>query len=411
MSNNLRLFIAVLGSFLFGYHTAIISGALLFLQSTMQLSLFEEGAIVSMILIGALLGSVAAGPIADKWGRKKTLLLSTLFYLAGTLILIFSPTVEMLIIGRFIAGVGLGLSSLITPLYLAEIAPTETRGRIVSLHQWAITIGIFVAYLINMAFAESGNWRAMFALALPPALGQFFGIFFLRETPIWIAKGHTGGGYKELFSPAMRPLLWIGLLLSLFQQITGINTIIYFAPKIFQIAGYSSAIVAIFATVLIGFVNILATLLSAWLMDRIGRRPLLLIGVSGMAISLFLLSFALFFRFPFVDPIAVVSLIIYVAFFAIGLGPVTWVVLSEIYSIHVRAKAMSLAVFLNWAANALVSFSFLDIVKGIGLSGAFLVYAIIGLLAIGFILKRIPETREKSIEEIQLLFLKKKSKS
>ena len=392
---------AALGPFLFGYSTAIISGALLFLRTHFSPSLFQEGMMVSAVLLGALLGSTLAGKVADHIGRKRTILITAFLFIVGSIICTVTPTIELFILGRFICGAAVGLTSVITPLYLTEFAPVEKRGAFVSVNQFSVTVGILCAYLINYAFAFSANWRAMFALALVPAVIQFFGMFFLPESPAWNKGTLTRKKWKELWNPRLKKALIIGLGLNIFQQITGINVIIYYAPMIFQMAGFASVEGAIFASIGIGGINVIATLLSLWMLDKLGRVPLLLIGLSGMAISLFAVSWGFFTESLIIDRLAMVGLILYVACFAIGIGVTTALIISEIYPVQARAKAMSLATFSNWLFNFFVAFTFPYLFKALNAAGSFFLYGVICLFALLFVYYFVPETKGKTFDQIQ----------
>ena len=425
--------VAALSGFLFGYHTGIISGALIFLIPAFQLSIVEQGMVVSFILLGALLGALTAGVLADRIGRKRTIVITAVILVIGAATICFGHSLEAILLGRFISGVSIGVISVAAPLYLAEISPPHHRGAFVSGYQLAITLGILGSFIVNFFLADSGNWRGMFAIGMIPALVQWLALFFVPESPAWLFRHgrdelaiktlrrlrkdhewrhqveamkstidpHKRGVWKTLFSSKLRPVLLIGVLLSIVQQITGINTVIYYAPKIFETAGFTSATVAILATLGIGIVNVVATVFSVWLLDRVGRRILLIIGSLGMACSLGFLSAAFFSQSAMIDQIALFSLMGYVVFFAIGLGPSTWVILSEIYPLKVRGKAMTLATFANWAFNYLVALTFLDLLHSIGAEGTFLLYALISAMSCWFIFRFIPETKGKSLEEIE----------
>lgn len=425
--------VAAFGGFLYGYHTGIISGALIYLTPVYHLSIAQQGIVVSIILIGALLGSLLAGVLADKAGRKRTIAFTSALFIIGAATIALSESYEMLLIGRFVSGLGVGVIALSAPLYLAEVSPPHYRGRFVACYQLMIALGILVSFLVNYIFSLSADWRWMFAIGIFPALFQMVALFFLPETPAWLFKhglhDHAiltlgrlrkdkewmhhieemktaasplkRGAWKSLFHSKLRFVLLIGIILSSFQQITGINTVIFYAPKIFQTAGFASATGAILATLGIGIINVLVTFVSTWILDKVGRRQLLLIGTAGMALSLGFLSLAFFFQSQMIGMIALFSLMAYVAFFAIGLGPVTMVFISEIYPMKVRGKAMTIAIFVNWVFNYLVSLTFLDLIGGIGARGTFLMYALISALAFWFVFRYIPETKGKSLEEIE----------
>lgn len=437
-SNLLIISIANLSGFLFGYHTAVISGALIFLAPALGLSVAEQGIVVSTILLGAILGALIGGSLSDRFGRKKTLILTAFLFTLGSLVISIADDYAYLLSGRGISGVGLGIASVVCPLYLAETSSSKYRGGIVSSYQLAITIGILVAFGVNYALASTGKWRLMFALGGIPALMQIGALFFIPETPTWLVRkgrneqakvafarvrkgekwgayltelekspgAHRLGKWKDLFRGKGGWLVCLGLMLSVFQQITGVNTVIYYAPQIFQSAGFASAQGAIFATLGIGIINVIATLFSVWLIDRIGRRKLLLIGVGAMALSLAVLSVAFWINLPRIDLIAVTSLMAYISFFAIGLGPVTWVLLSEIFPLKIRAKAMTVAIFANWFSNYIVSLTFLNLTQWIHPSGCFALYGILCVFSFLFIYRLIPETKGKSLEEIEERLLK-----
>ncbi len=429
--------VAAFGGFLYGFHTGVIAGALIFLIPSFHLSTADQGMVVSIILLGGLVGALAAGSFADHFGRKRTILVSSALFILGAALIALCNSYEHLLLGRFISGLGVGIVSLAAPLYLAEISPARYRGSFVSLFQLAIAIGILFSFAVNYLFAESANWRWMFVMGIFPAIVQMLALFFLPETPAWLfkrglekhaimiiarlrrdthwqmqveamkntANPQESGNWKSLFSPKLRFILMIGVILSACQQITGINTVIFYAPKIFDLAGFHSTTGAIVATCGIGAINVLVTGLSVLLLRKIGRRTLLLIGVAGMALSLTFLAIAFFTEWSFIDRASVLSLMGYVAFFAIGLGPVTWVILSEIYPLKVRGKAMTIVIFVNWACNYLVSLTFLDLIAMLKIEGAFLLYALVSALALWFIYRFIPETRGKSLEEIEASIL------
>ncbi|MEN9344464.1 MAG: putative metabolite transport protein ywtG [Chlamydiota bacterium] len=425
--------IATLSGFLFGYHTAVISGALLFLSSAFHLSIANQGVIVSIVLVGCIFGSLIGGTMTERWGRKQTLLIASILFIVGAVLLSLSESYTCLIWGRLISGVAVGLVSIAAPLYISEISPPRHRGMFVSSYQLAITMGILGSFIVNYFYTQEGNWRCMFFIGAIPAALQFVGLTFLRETPPWLFKkgedekalnllqklrygkqwvsqaeamksaahSHKKMTWAALYSSKLRFVLIIGLVLSCFQQITGINTVIYYAPKIFEIAGFTSVAGAMIATVGVGVINTLATLVSVWLLDRIGRRKLLLIGTVGMGIALLIIAMGFFSNSSWLDELSVLSLMAYVSFFAIGLGPVTWVLLAEIYPLKIRSRAMALAALVNWSFNYLVSLTFLDLIQGIGPGLTFLLYALISMLSFGFVFLFIPETKGKTLEEIE----------
>jgi sugar porter (SP) family MFS transporter len=439
---NIAAAITATGGLLFGYDTGVISGALLFIrQDFAPLSPFVEGIIVSTLLVGAVLGALSGGPLSDRVGRRPTALLAAVIFGAGALAVAFAPSVAFIIFGRFLLGLGVGLASMIVPLYIAEIAPADRRGALVSLNQLMITIGILLSYIVGVIFTPIEGWRYMFGVALIPALILGIGMFMLPESPRWlfehgqIAKARTvlsrsrspeevdrefqemeeikeleeeqaRVSYKELLAPYVRPALIIGIGLAIFQQVTGINTVIYYAPTILQGVGFSEG-GAIAATALgVGVVNVGFTILAVYIIDRVGRRPLLIIGLIGMTISLALLGlvFATGGAGGAAGLLATVCLALYIASFAISLGPVFWLMISEIYPLRIRGTAMSVASIANWGSNWLVALTFPVLLATLGGAGSFWLFAVLGVVAWIFVYFRVPETKGRSLEEIEASF-------
>jgi MFS transporter, SP family, galactose:H+ symporter len=430
---------AALGGLLFGYDTGVISGALIFIRKSFALSTFQQEYVVSVVLVGAAIGALGGGRIADRIGRRVTLLITSVIFIAGAVVCAAAVSVPMLVVGRGIVGLGIGLASTTVPLYISEVSPAKARGWQVSLFQLAITIGILAAYLVDYAFAPSEAWRWMLGLAVIPGLLLGAGMLFLPETPRWLAKhsdvttsrgvlvrirgtanveaefqeiqatlavSQEHGRWSDLWTPAVRPALVIGIGLAIFQQITGINTVIYYAPTIIQKAGISSASGAILATAGIGLVNVLMTIVSMWLIDRMGRRPLLLVGIAGMVITLGVLGLA--FRISAesatLAQVAVVTLMAYVASFAISLGPIFWLLIAEIYPLKIRGLAEGTAAASNWASNFLVSLTFLTLVEMFGPTWTFWLYGLLAVAAWFFCYHLVPETKGRTLEEIERSF-------
>ncbi|MBS0616055.1 MAG: MFS transporter [Verrucomicrobia bacterium] len=388
--------VASFSGFQFGYNTAIISGALIYVAYDFPMSLKEQGWFVSIILLGALLGAMLASQTATRLGRKNSMMLAAVLFIVSGIMTGLGQELNIVTLGRFLQGAAIGLVSVVSPMYLAEISPSEKRGFYVSCNQFAITIGIVFAY--GIAFLFAGNWHVMFGFGVVPALIQVLGLLFVIDSP---AKDTEKGSWKTLFSPQLAWPLMIGLFVSIFQQITGINAVIYFAPTIFKEAGFGSSSGALLASFGIGIINVIATAVSLVLLDKWGRRPLLLGSLVGMAIALIVMSSALMTQSLFVGHISVICLMLYVAAFAMGTGPVPWLILSEIYIPSVRGLAMSLAIFVNWLSNFFVAFTFLDFAAGLTVAGTFFVYA--ALCVIGFFVawKIVPETKGRSLNEIE----------
>ena len=441
---NTAALIAATGGLLFGYDTGVISGALLFIrQDFAPLSPFMEGIIVSTLLVGAVLGAISGGPLSDRFGRRPAALLAAVIFGLGALAVAFAPSVAFIVFGRLLLGIGVGLASMIVPLYIAELAPASRRGALVSLNQLMITIGILLSYIVGVMFAPIEGWRWMFGVALIPALVLLIGMFMLPESPRWLFnKGQLEKaravlsrsrsqeevdlefremeeikraeeeqerdrvGYAELLSPYVMPAVIIGVGLAIFQQVTGINTVIYYAPTILQGVGFSEA-GAIAATALgVGVVNVGVTILAVFIIDRAGRRPLLIIGLIGMVISLTLLGvvFATGGTGGAAGVLATVCLGLYIASFAISLGPVFWLMISEIYPLNIRGKAMSVASLANWSSNWLVALTFPVLLATLGGAGSFWLFAGLGIVAWFFVYFRVPETKGKTLEEIEAEF-------
>ena len=427
---------AALGGLLFGYDTGVISGALIFIKREFGLTTAAEEVVVSGVLLGATIGAIFGGKAADLFGRRRVLLVTAAIFGIGALASAVAPSPAILIISRVVLGLAIGLASTNVPVYLSEVAPPHARGWVVSLFQLAVTVGIVVAYLTDYAFAGIGGWRWMLGLAVVPALVFGIGMFFLPETPRWLIRGGhhevaqrvlvrirelsdvnveieeikaslaqqvESGHWTDLLRRQVRPALVVGLGLAIFQQITGINTVIYYSPRILQSAGFDSASGAILATVGVGVVNVGMTILAMFLVDRAGRRPLLLVGIAGMIITLGALGLS----FRISNPsgqlawISVICLMGYVASFAISLGPIFWLLIAEIYPLKIRGLAEGTAATFNWASNLIVSLTFLTLVEKLGASSTFLLYAVASVASWLFAYYFVPETKGRTLEQIE----------
>ncbi|AFK18243.1 sugar porter family MFS transporter [Haloferax mediterranei ATCC 33500] len=425
--------LAALNGLLFGFDTGIISGAFLYIKDTFTMSPLVQGIVVSGALAGAALGAALGGYLADRWGRKRLVLVSAIVFFVGSLVMAIAPTVEILVLGRLIDGVAIGFASIVGPLYLSEIAPPKIRGSLVSLNQLAITVGILSSYFVNYAFADAEQWRWMLGTGMVPALVLAVGMVFMPESPRWLVEHgrvseardvlsqtrtdeqireelgeiketieQEDGSLRDLLEPWMRPALVVGVGLAVLQQVTGINTVIYYAPTILESTGFESS-ASILATVGIGVVNVVMTIVAVVLIDRTGRRPLLSVGLGGMTLTLVALGAA--FYLPglsgMVGWVATGSLMLYVAFFAIGLGPVFWLLISEVYPLKVRGTAMGVVTIFNWVANLVVSLTFPVMVGAITKAGTFWVYAVLSAVALAFTYVFVPETKGRSLEAIE----------
>lgn len=418
------VFVACLGGFMQSYVTCIIAGALLFISSEFHLAPLQQGHVASVILLGAILGALASGYLADRFGRRTALIFSACIYFLTALGTFTAGSFYALIFLRFVTGLAVGLTSMLVPIYLAEIAPPAKRGAFVTCYQFSITVGTLIAYFVNLL--ADADWRMMFYLTAIPAGLQLISLFFFPESPQWL-MGHgkvteaakvidrIGGELSKpdkisqgnLFSSRYLFLIAIGLVLSAFQQFSGINAVVYFAPKIFSEAGFSSSKDTLYATLLVGIVNVIATFLTIFFIDRYGRRKLLLVSQSGVLATLLILILGFATENQFIDLISVGGVVLFVFLYSLGLGPIVWVLISEIFPLSVRAKALSLCTFVSWLSNYLVVLTFPQLLSSIGNAWTFSIYGILSLVALLFYVWNIPETKGKSLEELEKLLVHK----
>jgi sugar porter (SP) family MFS transporter len=427
--------VTALGGLLFGYDTGVVSGALLFVKKDFGgLSSFQEELITSLLLVGAVVGALLAGRVADLIGRRLTVLITAAIFVVGVLLAAFTPTYPILLVARIVIGLAVGSASMVVPLYIGEVVPPRVRGGLVSLNQLAITAGILVSYLIDYGLSGSANWRLMFGLAAIPAVLLFAGMLFQKESPHWLIRqdridearnvlkrvrnddddidgeirdvqevSRKEAGVRELISPSVRPLVFVGVMLAVFQQITGINTVIYYAPTLLQGAGFGNS-AALLANVVNGVVNVGMTIVAIWLLDRAGRRPLLLSGTAGMAVGMAITACAFLGGENLHGALAIVAIIgllVYTGSFAIGLGPVFWLLIAEIYPLRIRGAAMSVATMANWGANFVVTVSFLTLLNAISGVGVFFLFGFLTLVALAYFWRKVPETKGRSLQEIE----------
>jgi MFS transporter, SP family, galactose:H+ symporter len=429
--------ISALGGLLFGYDIGAISSSILFIREQFEPSPLWESLLVSSVSLGAIGGAVAGGILSDRLGRRYTLSLFSIIFAIGGLCSAMAPMLFWLLVGRVLAGIGLGAISFVTPLYISEIAPVEKRGALVFLNQLTLSTGLLIAYPISYALSSTVEpWRWILGLSVVPASILVVGILRMPESPRWLIShnrlnkarkvliqisGATNidqeiseiqtvlqqrsGNWRELLHPTLRPALFIGVSLAMLQQFTGINTIVYYIPTILKLSGFQSSAIAILATIGIGIVNFLSTVVAIWLVDRVGRRPLLLFGILGMVSSLGILGLA--FYLP-QSPnsglgwLTVSSLMVYVASFVIGLASVFWLLIAEIYPLKLRAKAMSIATVTNWSASLITSLSFLTLIQWFGKAGTFWLYGLIGMSTWVLVFFLVPETKGLTLEEIEI---------
>jgi len=439
----LVLVVVLLSGALFGYDQGVISGALEGIQRSLKLSPTLLEVVTSWVTLGALAGSLAGGEIADRLGRRTALLAAAGLFAAGAAVEAFAPNVTILVAGRLVVGFGVGVAAVAAPLYAAELAPAEHRGRFVSAYQLAITIGIFLAYLIDQALASDREWRIMLGVSAVPALLLLVAILPAVESPRWLVRmgqrdrardsivrarpwvdpdvrlksiedslrdEPPNASWSEVFAPAWRRPLTIGIGLAVFQQITGINAVIYYSDRIFAAAGFSSPQAQTMATTwAIGAVNVVATLIAVAFIDKLGRRPLLLAGLAGMCASLAAVGLAFFSAgtaamSPTAGMVTLVALILFIVSFAFSLGPVVWTVINEIFPGRVRGRAVAVATAVNWGAAFLVSEFFITLVDAIGEAGTFALFAIFCVAGGVWVYHRVPETTGRSLEQIESLW-------
>lgn len=428
--------VASLGGLLSGFDMGVISGALLFINAEWTMTPLEQGWLVSSAIVGSVIGAASNGVLADVYGRKKVIIATALIFTAGSLFCAVAPNIQLLIVSRILIGIAVGMVSFAVPLYLSEIAPQKIRGMLVSLFQLAITAGILFSYLINRIFANADyNWRWMLGSGLLPALILLVGISFLGDTPRWLISkkreqeardifekiepgcdtethikeikdtlGNSKKNSEFSFQKWMFMPVFVGVGIMFVQICTGINTIIYYTPTIFQIAGFDSKIGALYATIGIGLVNFAMTIVAIAFTDRLGRKPLLYIGLWGMLASLITLGASFAYADVLGDTrkwIAIASVVVYIASFAMSLGPVGWIMISEIMPLKIRGFAMSAATVANFGFNFIVVLSFLPMINSIGKAQTFWIFAGITVLSMLFVYFFVPETKGISLEKIE----------
>ncbi len=427
-------FISVIASFgglLYGFVIGVVSGAMPFVEKDFGLTAYQVGFAVGNLDIGCLFGTLVAGLLSDRYGRRKILFLTAALFAMSGIICASAGSFAELVAGRFIGGIAVG-ASMISALYTAEVAPARIRGRLVCLTQFGIVIGILLTYLVNWSLADAGqdNWRWMFAAGILPSAVFLLGLFVIPESPRWLAvRGETArarailariggedyaesemvsiqaaveaeqGSIGELFRKGLRTALLIGVIISILAQSVGINTVIYYAPSIFLKAGYRDASSAFFATVIVGIVNFIFTIIAVAEVDRFGRKPLLLAGFAGMFTAM--VSTAVLFGASAVSPMWVLAPILgFVALYAVSLGPVAWVLVSELFPNRVRAMAMAICMSALYMTDFLVSLTFPTLLEAMG-HGVFFIYATVCAAGFLFTLFIVTETKGKTLEEIE----------
>ncbi|MBD1363218.1 sugar porter family MFS transporter [Mucilaginibacter sp. ZT4R22] len=425
-------FISALGGYLFGFDFAVISGALPFLRTQFALTPVWEGFLTGSLALGCIVGCLLAGNIADKYGRKPGLIIAALIFAVSSIGIAFSASLTYFLVLRFAAGIGVGMASMLCPMYIAEVSPAEVRGRNVAINQLTVVIGILVTNLVNYFLADHGadSWRWMFGLGVVPSAVFLIGVTWLPESPRWLMKagqpekaklilnkigspdfadmtfkavekslvGATKQSYAMVFEKAVRPAVVVGVTLAVFQQFCGINVVFNYTSTIFESVG-ANLNRQLFETVAIGVVNLVFTLLAMWQVDKLGRRPLMLWGSLGLAILYIVLAVLLQNQFP----AGLVSMVVLLAIstYAISLAPVTWVLISEIFPNKIRGVASSVAIVSLWGAYFILVFTFPILAKILGTYGPFYLYAGICLAGFLFIKAKVKETKGQTLEELE----------
>jgi sugar porter (SP) family MFS transporter len=440
--------IAAIAGLLFGFDTGVINGALPFIAKSFHIvahpgylvfgSIHVSGTllkeiIVSAVPLGGLIGAIISSPTSHILGRRGTIITSAILFVFGAIFAAVAVNTNMLILGRLLMGFAIGLSAMVVPMYLSEVSPPEIRGSVVFLYQMAVTVGLLSAFVINFIFHAHENWRAMFAVGVIPSVLLGVGMLMLPESPRWLVlKGkhkkvqatlrklrgrseiqkelaeitesvtHARGGLGLLFSKKIRPLVIITFGLFVFQQLTGINTIFYYAPALFDAAGFHGSSAQILAAISTGLVNVCATFIGIWFVDRLGRKKLLYIGLIGIVICHLVMGSAYHHFFGAnIKWVSLAAALLFIAFFAISISGVAYIMMSELFPLNVRSVGMATASCANWGFNWLVSVTFLSIVNVFGFADTYWLYAGFSFIALIFVWLLIPETKNVSLEHIE----------
>jgi SP family galactose:H+ symporter-like MFS transporter len=428
-------FIAGLGGILYGFDMGVIAAALIYVRDSFHLSTVMQEVLVIAVLIGVMIGALVGGTVADRIGRRKTLIWGAVLFIAGSVLAPLSPNVYVLFVARGLLGIAVGFTSVTAPVYVSELAPPQSRGMLIGLYQFALTLGIALADLVGYWFAASQGWRWMFGFGLVPAVLFLFMVLTVPESPRWlfvqnrlseaesVLKSYTDEAgarllledirvslmtkmerrWSALWSPAVRGSLFIAVGFMVLIPATGINAILYYGPQIFSLAGISSNKSAIFATLLVAITNVLATVIALVLVDRVGRKPLLYVGIGGMTAALLVLSFCFHQHAelgPSLGKIATACLMFFITCYAFSIGPIAWILVSEVFPLRVRGRGVAAATLSFGTSNFLISLTFLSLIKAAGTSLTLIIYGAFCILTLFFVVFVIPETKGRELESI-----------
>jgi SP family galactose:H+ symporter-like MFS transporter len=428
-------FIAGLGGILYGFDMGVIAAALIYVRDSFHLSTVMQEVLVIAVLVGVMIGALIGGTVADRIGRRKTLIWGAVLFILGSILAPLSPNVYVLFVARGLLGIAVGFTSVTAPVYVSELAPPQSRGMLIGLYQFALTLGIALADLVGYWFAASQGWRWMFGFGLVPAVVFLFMVLTVPESPRWlfvqnrlaeaesVLKSYTDEAgarllledirvslmtkmerrWSALWSPAVRGSLFIAIGFMVLIPATGINAILYYGPQIFSLAGISSSKSAIFATLLVAITNVLATVIALVLVDRVGRKPLLYVGLGGMTAALLVLSLCFHQHAelgPSLGKIATACLMFFITCYAFSIGPIAWILVSEVFPLRVRGRGVAAATLSFGTSNFLVSLTFLSLIKAAGTSLTLVIYGAFCILTLFFVTFVIPETKGRELESI-----------
>ena len=428
-------FIAGLGGILYGFDMGVIAAALIYVRDAFHLSTWMQEVLVIAVLIGVMIGALIGGTVADRVGRRKTLVWGAILFIAGSILAPLSPNVYVLFVARTLLGIAVGFTSVTAPVYVSELAPPQSRGMLIGLYQFALTSGIALADLVGYWFAASQGWRWMFAFGLLPALLFLLMVLTVPESPRWlfaqnrlaeaelVLKSYTDEAgarllledirvslmtkmerrWSALWSKAVRGSLFIAVGFMLLVPATGINAVLYYGPQIFSLAGISSDKSAIFATFLVAITNVLATVIALVLVDRAGRKPLLYAGLGGMTVALLLLAMCFHNQAALghsLGLIATACLMFFITCYAFSLGPIAWILVSEVFPLRLRGRGVAAATLSFGTSNFIVSLTFLSLLKAAGTSLTFIIYGAFCIVTLIFVRYVIPETKGRELESI-----------